>query len=71
MRTHEGQSRGFGFCVFHSPSVFRAVLNTRNHMIDNRRVGTYWFPLIILGRCLALSKDEAPPPQSSERLVIA
>ena len=40
MRTHEGQSRGFGFCVFHSPSVFRAVLNTRNHMIDNRRVST-------------------------------
>ena len=38
MRTHDGQSRGFGFCVFQSNRVCQRVIKTKTHVIDNRRV---------------------------------
>ena len=38
MRTREGQSRGFGFCVFNKKRVCQNVLKVKTHIIDNRRV---------------------------------
>lgn len=38
MRTMQGQSRGFGFCVFQNSRSCQAVLKNKNHVIDNRRV---------------------------------
>ena len=38
MRKPQGQSRGFGFCVFEDSQVCQNVLKCKNHIIDNRRV---------------------------------
>lgn len=50
MRTVQGQSRGFGFCVFQSAQVCELVLRNKNHVIDNRRV-SFYFTNLQLGRC--------------------
>ena len=50
MRTHDGQSRGFGFCVFHSNRVCQRVIKTKTHVIDNRRV-VFFNRAYFVGRC--------------------
>ena len=50
MRTHDGQSRGFGFCVFHSNRICQRVIKTKTHVIDNRRV-VFFSSVYFVGRC--------------------
>lgn len=38
MKSTNGESRGFGFCVFMENDAYQAALRNRNHVIDSRRV---------------------------------